>query len=501
MLASILVFVLLFTLFEPLAVSATTTGTKISNGIDYSGKGTVIDGDIRDGVATVNGDYVNVPIYTYGAYTYDTWDEFWATWSSWSTSNSKYSGYKGYRYAPENKHIVDFESKTEYQYRRWNDKLNPVYKTKYITKYQKCTKVLFVNVYTYHTEYSYSGYPGAKSGYTIYSRRTERVLDYYRGGYEYYGAWSDSKPFTMPWETSWTSYNSRKTYRVKKIDCTWDPDWKNESTERVPLNYSLYNHDGSPMAYGIMVQANPTISENLGTNFLNPTSDDRNYKTTYFYFTTESLKNELERAFLNSKATDPVTLYIQALLQSSTATVSVAIGLAAEKFSESAVIAALGSACTYISAIILPFAITNIVLQLEKEAKFTEFTEELKRLDEYKIYAVEFTRYYDLDSTMHVELDSTMYSSHSNSSISLPSYYMETALLDKKSTSSDDITYVSAKILNNKKLNSEFDVFYDSCDLDYYGDVTYIKNFDKYESCVEAYFDSYDIFNVISWFS
>lgn len=250
LLASILVFVLLFTLFEPLAVSATTTGTKISNGIDYSGKGTVIDGDIRDGVATINGKYVNVPIYTYGAYTYNTWDEFWATWSSWSTSNSKYSGYKGYRYAPENKHIVDFESKTEYQYRRWNDKLNPVYKTKYITKYQKCTKVLFVNVYTYHTEYSYSGYPGAKSGYTIYSRRTERVLDYYRGGYEYYGAWSDSKPFTMPWETSWSSYKSRKTYRVKKIDCTWDPDWKNESTELVPLNYSIYKSDGSPMYYG-----------------------------------------------------------------------------------------------------------------------------------------------------------------------------------------------------------------------------------------------------------
>ena len=52
-----------------------------------------------------------------------------------------------------------------------------------------------------------------------------------------------------------------------------------------------------------------------------------------------------------------------------------------------------------------------------------------------------------------------------------------------------------------RKLNSEFDVFYDSCDLDYYGDVTYMKNFDKYESCLKTYFDSYDIFDVISWFS
>ena len=38
-----------------------------------------IDGDIRNGVATVSGNYVNIPVYTYGAYTYSTWDEFWAT--------------------------------------------------------------------------------------------------------------------------------------------------------------------------------------------------------------------------------------------------------------------------------------------------------------------------------------------------------------------------------------------------------------------------------------
>lgn len=288
LLVLILVFILLFTQFVTLTVSATTIGTKISNGIDYSGQGTVINGDIRDGVATVSGYYVNVPTYTYGSYTYDTWDEFWATWSSWSPSNSKYDGYKGYIYAPEKKFIVDFQSKTEYKYRRWNDKLNPVYKTKYITEYQKCTKVLFVKFYTYHTACSYSGYPGAKSGYTIHKRWTEREVSYYKGGYEYHDSWEDSKPFTWPWEKSWSSYTSRKTYRVKKIDAKWDPKWKNNSTESVPLNYSLYNRDGSPMNYGIMVQANPTISENLATNFLNPTSEDRNYETTYFYFTTES---------------------------------------------------------------------------------------------------------------------------------------------------------------------------------------------------------------------
>lgn len=201
---------------------------------------------------------------------------------------------------------------------------------------------------------------------------------------------------------------------------------------------------------------------------------------------------------MNSKATDQVTIFIQSYLQAGTATFSTVIGLAAEKFTESAVIAAFSSACTYISAVILPFAITNTVLQLKKEAEFTEFIEELKRLDEYKIYAVEFTRYLDVDSSLYF---SPSYTGIGAPSVSVPCYYMETALLDKKSTSSDDITYVSAKILNNKKLNSEFDVFYDSRGLDYYGDVTYIKNFDKYESCLKTYFDSYDVFNVISWFS
>ena len=77
-LAIVLVFVLLLTQFIPLNVSAATTGAKISNGIDYSGQGTIIDGDIRKEGATVSGNYVNIPVYTYGAYTYNTWDEFWA---------------------------------------------------------------------------------------------------------------------------------------------------------------------------------------------------------------------------------------------------------------------------------------------------------------------------------------------------------------------------------------------------------------------------------------
>jgi hypothetical protein len=180
------------------------------SGIDYSGNGTKITENLRDGVATVEGNYVRIPTYTLGSYVYNTWDEFWSTWSSWSPNNAKYNSYKGYRYAAENKYIVDVESKTEYQYRRWNSNLNPVYKTKYITQYKKLTTILFLKVYTYHTESSYSSYPGSKSGYTISGRWTEKVFDYFAGGYEYNNNWSTSSPFYWPWKKLVTIYF--KTY-------------------------------------------------------------------------------------------------------------------------------------------------------------------------------------------------------------------------------------------------------------------------------------------------
>jgi hypothetical protein len=253
---------------KTLTAHASTAGSNIVSGIDYSGQGTRISEDLRDGVATVEGNYVRVPTYTYGSYVYSTWDEFWASWSSWSPDNAKYNGYKGYRYAPENKHIVDFKSKTEYQYRRWNSNLNPVYKTKYVTEYEKCTTILFVKIYTYHTESSYSGYPGAKSGYSIFSRWTERVVDYYAGGYEYNNNWSDGAPFTWPWETSWSAYTSRQTYRVKKIDSTWDAKWKNDSSDLVPLNYSLKDRNGQDIGVGIKLAFSKPMSEYKETSNL-----------------------------------------------------------------------------------------------------------------------------------------------------------------------------------------------------------------------------------------
>lgn len=240
-------------LFPTLKAEAAMTNTQVVSGIDYSGQGTKITGDVRSAPATISGDRVNIPIWTYGSYVYSSWDKFWAGWSSWSPSNVKYNGYKGYRYAPESKHIIDFESKTEYQYRRWHSDWNPVYRTRYYTEYVKYTKILFINFPSYTTESSLGGYPGAKSGWTINKRYTESELSYYAGGYEY-ADWRDSAPFAWTgwpfYEPAWSAYNSRQTYRVKMCDSWWDSSWKNESSEQVPLNYSIYKTNGTALNYG-----------------------------------------------------------------------------------------------------------------------------------------------------------------------------------------------------------------------------------------------------------
>lgn len=93
--------------------------------------------------------------------------------------------------------------------------------------------------------------------------------------------------------------------------------------------------------------------------------------------------------------------------------------------------------------------------------------QELEKLDEYRIYAVEFTKYFD-------------------PSTSVPSYYMKTSLIDSKSSNKDDITFVSMKLNNNKDLNKGFEPFYETYNLEYYGDISYIKSFDEYTNYLKT---------------
>jgi hypothetical protein len=223
---------------QSITTFASTNGVRMIDGIDYSGQGTVINDTIRTGEATVNGNYVNVPTWTYGAYTYSTWDEFWAGWSDWSVNNKKYYDYfnnYGTNYKNQ-KHLIDVKKRTEYRYRRSTDKI-PVYKTQYHTKYRK----KFLWTYIYDTDVSWSTYPGNKSGWKIYSQWTSNERSGYKSGYTDFTDWRYGPPLRAIWEKPYEAYQSRETYMYRSCDLTWDANWKNESTEKVPLKYAIYN--------------------------------------------------------------------------------------------------------------------------------------------------------------------------------------------------------------------------------------------------------------------
>ncbi len=231
----------------PQVALATTTGSNVVSGIDYSGQGTKINNDIR-GTASKNGNYVTIPTWTYGAYVYSTWDEFWAGWSDWSPNFKSYYDQKGYDYNNQHKICVtDAEKKTEYLwYRNWTKKRD-VYRTKYYRKYKG--KGFF---HWGHTDSSWSGYPANKGccPSTTYTKNEKYGTENYIER-EDYGKYSDSAPFRWPWDPSWVSHSPRLTYRYKAVDLSWDPTWKNESSESCPLNYSLYKLNGTDLGLGI----------------------------------------------------------------------------------------------------------------------------------------------------------------------------------------------------------------------------------------------------------
>lgn len=240
----ILSFILLIVLDVP--IYATIKDAKIVGGIDYSGKGTVITGTIASGkTATVSGNYVNIPIYR-GKYVVGSFNG-WGTkkWSGWSVSNNKdnadFSIYNGSNKATE----YSVESRKEYQYKRLEKRDN--YDTKYYTKY-KGTK--WYNSWQTITSSSWNGYPGAKSGYKIVSRYTKKEK---HGTYNvtvFDNKWRTSAPINLPWENKWTAYNTRTTYRYKSRTLKWDAK-ATTTTEQVPLKYSLYTQENSPIKAGI----------------------------------------------------------------------------------------------------------------------------------------------------------------------------------------------------------------------------------------------------------
>lgn len=229
-----------------LNVEATLTGTKMYDGIDYSGQGTRVDKPIRKYQATLNGQYLRIGVNS-GKYENQEIlvnDWIFHSWSSWSTTNNKTNDYYTYRGQSITEYNV--EQKTEHLYRRWNDQKTPVYQTVYVTEY---VGNKWYNFFITYTDTSSIGYPGVVANFNISSRYTYNIVIRYLGGYDY-KTWTDTKPTSLPWENSWEAYQSRTVYRYRHRTITWNEN-SNPTFDNVPLKYSFNDTNGNPINYGI----------------------------------------------------------------------------------------------------------------------------------------------------------------------------------------------------------------------------------------------------------
>lgn len=476
------IFILMLFISASTTVGATTTGTSMYYGVDYSGQGTRIDYNLREQAATESssGNYLYVPVYK-GKYENQQVlvnDWMFHSWSSWSTSNNKTNDYNNYR--GESITEYDVQSKVQYKYRRWDDEKTPLYTTYYVTKYKGSH---WYDSFLTKTVRSTYRYPGALSGWTITDRYTEREITDYKGGYDYYSGWRDSAPFS-PLDP-WSSYTSRTVYRYRARTIEWNEN-ANPGIESTPMKYSFNDRTGNPIDYGIKIVSNATISPNASTGLFNPAPDDWNYDVTTYYLNTDVLEQELHHAIMTVQTEDSIILAIRASIQAGASTVTAVLGVIG-LFSESAVIASLGAVAAYAGAIILPIALANIYLQYEAAITYSDLVKTLGDWSEHNYIGISFVSYNDLDS------DTFM----------LPDHDMEVKMLDKKSTSSDDIDFLSMNLTNNDFTGidgSLANVYYDDFNLDYYGTVSYVDDIDEVKDDIQDYFDSFNVFDIMSWF-
>lgn len=262
--------------------------------MDYSGKGTVISGKIADnGDVTVSNGRVNIPIYQgkYEAGALDWW--ILHSWSSLGTGNNKTNNYTTYRGPAVTEY--DVESRQEHQYKRYEKQ--DTYRTKYHTTYQgskwyNCGIFLFTS--------QWDKYEGNRDNYKIIKQWTTEdktgTIDILVKSTE----WRTSAPFSYAWENKWEAYSTRTTYRYRSRTMTWN-EKGGIGYEQVPLNYSLYNKDGTPIGNGVKWELEHKLTPKTGFWFIGRNDADRNedFSVIQYYipFTAlvEDLKDEISK--------------------------------------------------------------------------------------------------------------------------------------------------------------------------------------------------------------
>lgn len=257
--------------------------------LDYSGTGTVINGDVASeeyATITADGNYVNVPVYK-GKYVKGR-GASWSKWSSWSVENIKrnpdFTIYNGSGKATE----YEVQSRTEYKYKHL--KKTAVYATKYYTKYQGNK---WYNRTVTITTSSWDWYPGVKSNYNIVQRYTTRELKNYTYVEEYDTEWRTKAPSLILGDKPWEKYTSRVTYRYRSRTLTWDAKAL-VSYEQVPSRYSLFDKQGNPINYGIKWSYSQALSQDKDYSFCIPGVYDKYIHVEEYYIPVAVLLNLLQ---------------------------------------------------------------------------------------------------------------------------------------------------------------------------------------------------------------
>lgn len=461
---------------------ATTSGTQMYSGVDYSGQGTVIDKNLRVSVASTSGSYLSVPVYL-GQYQNQqilTNEWIWHSWTGWSPSNYKSNNYITYRGEGITEYLV--ESKAFYKYQRWNDQLNPVYGYMYYTEYQGNQ---WWNFYINTTDSSTSGYPGPIGNYNIVRQYREYRILYYNGGYDYTG-YQEYPPNGIEGLGGWVKSSQYQTwYRYKERWITWNPNTR-DGSELVPLKYSLKNRNNTPLGLGIKLVANHTFSPRLSTNLFNPTPDNWDYNLKTYYLDTNVLEEQLHYTIMTMNTNDPFILALKAQLQTTGTSVFTILGVLAAQYSANAVLAGLSTITAYAGAIILPINIANIWLQYQKSLAYNNLVDAIGLWDQYNYIGIQFQTYLSLD----------------NENMLFPIRDMSITLIDRKDSTSDNLTSISLSLSNNQ-FNGSQGILpnpYKNLGLDYYGTVTYVDDLSELEQDMNAYFNSFDIFDIFGWF-
>lgn len=472
------VLVLTILMFAPMTASAKTINESYTQGgdqnvyIDYSGKGTVIEGNVADAVATVDGDQVNIPVYLgkYEAKWYDGW--LWHGWSSWGTNNYKtnkdYAEYRG-----DTTTEYDVQSRKEYKYKRIETV--DTYATKYYTKYQG-TK--WYNFWHTYTTSSWSYYGGWVNNYKIVDTWTSSAKKGTKN-VTVYSDWRTSAPFAWPWESQWEPYTSRTTYRYRERTLYWNKN-TNIGHEQVPLNYSLTDNNGEPISFGIKWSSNSLISEHFKTTMMMPIPRDECYDITYYYLDVESMYQTVVQALLDNKSTDDASTYIKGALVGGEALLSVILSSLSKQVSKNVIAKAFGQLGAYIAPILATFIISDIGMKMQQEVSLNDLIDALKEVEKYNYMVIKYTYFVDL-----------------NNRPCHPTQSVKIELVDEKNVYSDDIEYVSMRMKDNDKINGQLTNVYG--DLDYFGDISYVKDKTEVSNMILNYFESYNVFDIWSW--